>query len=91
MLKPLLMVHGRESYRRNSDLVCWTFYKNMLYIVAQFWFGIWSVFAGQTLYEPYIYQTYNMNLTGLSIMFYAIFDWEYTKENLLNFHNTHLY
>lgn len=34
MLKPLLMMHGRENYRRNSDLVCWTFYKNMLYIVA---------------------------------------------------------
>ena len=33
-LKPLLFAHGRECYRRNCDLVCWTFYKNMLYIIA---------------------------------------------------------
>jgi len=33
-LKPLIFVHGRECYRRNSDLVCYTFYKNMLYVVA---------------------------------------------------------
>jgi len=46
LLKPLLFVHGRECYRRNSDLVCFTFYKNMLYIITQFWFGIWSLFSG---------------------------------------------
>ena len=33
-LLPLMFIHGRECYRRNSDLVCWTFYKNMLYIIA---------------------------------------------------------
>ena len=31
-LRPLLFIHGREAYRRNSDLVCYTFYKNMLYV-----------------------------------------------------------
>ena len=55
LLQPLLFIHGRECYRRNSDLVCYTFYKNMLYIITQLWYGIFSVFAGQTLYEPYIY------------------------------------
>jgi phospholipid-transporting ATPase len=73
-LVPLLFVHGRECYRRNCDLVCWTFYKNMLYITAQFWFGLWSVFSGQPLYEPATYQLYNFSLTGVSIMWYALFD-----------------
>ena len=45
-LKPLLFVHGRECYRRNSDILVWTFYKNMLYITAQFWFGFYSTFSG---------------------------------------------
>ena len=31
-LKPLMFVHGREAYRRNSFLVLYTFYKNILYI-----------------------------------------------------------
>lgn len=33
-LTPLLFIHGRECYRRNSDLVCWTFYKNVLYVIV---------------------------------------------------------
>ena len=33
-LKPLLFVHGREAYRRNSDLIQFTFYKNVLYVIA---------------------------------------------------------
>ena len=33
-LRPLLMVHGRESYRRISWLVCYNFYKNILYVIV---------------------------------------------------------
>lgn len=33
-LKPLMFVHGREAYRRNSLLVLYSFYKNFLYVVA---------------------------------------------------------
>lgn len=32
-LKNLIFVHGREAYRRNSYLVCFTFYKNMLFVM----------------------------------------------------------
>ena len=45
-LKPLLLIHGREAYRRNSNLIGYTFYKNVLYVVVQFWFGFFSVFSG---------------------------------------------
>jgi phospholipid-transporting ATPase len=82
-LKPLLFIHGRECYRRNSDLVCWTFYKNMLYLVAQIWFGFNSAFSGQPLYEPFIFQAYNTILTAFSIMFYALFDYEFVKSELM--------
>lgn len=33
-LKPLMFIHGREAYRRNSFLVLYTFYKNILYILT---------------------------------------------------------
>jgi len=55
MLKPLMFVHGREAYRRNSFLVLYNFYKNMVYVVVQYYFGFWSAFSGQPLYEPFIY------------------------------------
>jgi phospholipid-transporting ATPase len=54
-LKTLLFVHGREAYRRNCDLVCYNFYKNLVYISVQFFFGFYSVFSGMPLYEAFIY------------------------------------
>ena len=45
-LRPLLFVHGREAYRRNSDIVLYSFYKNFLYVIVQFQFGFYSVFSG---------------------------------------------
>ena len=54
-LIPLLFNHGREAYRRNSYLVIYMFFKNVMFVTAQFWFGIRNAFSGQTLYEPYIY------------------------------------
>ena len=50
-LKTLLFFHGREAYRRNSFMVLYTFYKNFLYVMTQFYFGFYSAFSGQTLYE----------------------------------------
>lgn len=50
-LKPLLFFHGREAYRRNSYMVLYTFYKNFLYVTTQFYFGFFSAFSGQPLYE----------------------------------------
>jgi len=36
-LKNLLFTHGREAYRRNSYLVCYIFYKNIVFVLPQFW------------------------------------------------------
>ena len=38
-LKPLMFIHGREAYRRNCLLVKYIFYKNIIYVVAQYYFG----------------------------------------------------
>lgn len=33
-LRPLLFVHGAEAYRKISFLVCYNFYKNILYVIV---------------------------------------------------------
>lgn len=73
-LKPLMFIHGREAYRRNAILILYTFYKNFLYVSTQYFFGFYSAFSGQVLYEPGIYQLYNITMTSLPIMWYALFD-----------------
>lgn len=45
-LKPLMFVHGREAYRRNALLILYNFYKNVLYISTQYFFGFHSGFSG---------------------------------------------
>ena len=83
-LKPLLFVHGREAYRRVAYLVCYNFYKNFLYVIVQFLFGFYSVFSGQTLYEPWIYQFYNVFFTGGALFIWGILDFEFDKEKLMS-------
>lgn len=51
--------------------------------MAQYWFGIFSVFSGQPLYEPFIYQMYNLHMTGLPITYYAVFDFQFTKASFM--------
>jgi len=83
-LRPLLFYHGREAYRRNAILAIYMFYKNNLFVIPQYWFGFASAFSGQTLYEALIYQGYNIVFTALPILWFAIFDEEFSKQTFLN-------
>lgn len=74
MLKRLLFFHGRESYRKNSNLVLYNFYKNVLLNFPNFWFGSFSWFSGQTAYEEVGYQLFNLAFTSFPIGIYSVFD-----------------
>lgn len=54
-LKNLLFVHGRESYRRNSYLILYMFYKNLFYVLPLFYYGFYSWFTGINFYDIYMY------------------------------------
>ncbi|CAD8170934.1 unnamed protein product [Paramecium octaurelia] len=81
-LRRLLFYHGRECYRRNSVLVCYTFYKNILVVLPQFWYGILSMYSAQSLYDTFIYQLFNILYGALPIMIYGVFDEEYNADQL---------
>ncbi|EAR92863.1 phospholipid-translocating P-type ATPase, flippase family protein (macronuclear) [Tetrahymena thermophila SB210] len=83
ILKSLLFNHGRESYRKNSTLICYNFYKNMLLVLPQWWYAFISGYSGSSMYDPWIYQLYNMCYTSLPIVVYAIFDQEFSDEYLV--------
>jgi len=83
MLKNLLFCHGREAYRRNSYLISYMFYKNILYVMPIWVFGFISSFSATAIYDIWLYQLYNVMFTALPIMWFAIFDWEHDKEKFL--------
>ena len=39
----LLLYYGRESYRKNSNLICYNFFKNMVLVMPGFWFLIFFI------------------------------------------------
>jgi phospholipid-transporting ATPase len=78
-LKDLLFFHGREAYRKNSFLVIYMFYKNILFVMPLFLFGFLNAFSGQTFYDKWLYQLYNVGFTAFPVMFFCILDREYER------------
>ena len=54
-LKQLLFVHGREAYRRNSYLISFMFYKNIIFVFPIFCLGFYSGFSATEIYNDILY------------------------------------
>ena len=82
-LKNLLFCHGREAYRRNAYLITYMFYKNVFEVMPIWMYGWMSTFSGTPIYAIILYQAYNIVFTSWPIIWFATYDWEYAKEELL--------
>ena len=83
-LKKLLFFHGHESLRKNSFIIFYNFYKNFLFVMPLFFVGFYSLFSGQTIYDPWLYQLYNIAFTVLPIIWFGIYDSERTTTESMN-------
>jgi len=82
-LRRLILYYGRESYRRNSNLICYNFFKNMVLVLPQFWYGFLNGFSGQNIYNPLLYQLYNIIHASIPIGVYGVLDKEYSGHFLM--------
>ena len=74
-LRRLVFYYGREAYRRNTLLVLYFFYKNVVLVLPQFWYAIlYTNLSGVTIYDAILYQFVNIVYTSGPIFFYAILD-----------------
>ncbi|KAJ3355905.1 hypothetical protein GGF32_001766 [Allomyces javanicus] len=73
-LRKLLLVHGAWSYQRLSKLILYSFYKNICLYMTQFWFAIYNMMSGQTVYESWTISYYNVAFTVLPPLVIGIFD-----------------
>ena len=73
-LLELLLVHGRNCYRRMSTQVCYIFYKNFLLTMVVFWYLTYNSVSGQKFYLEGAYAAFNLIWTGLPIMIFALLD-----------------
>lgn len=73
-LSRLLFIHGRWSYIRNSEMVLYFFYKNMLFTIPQFYYTYLNVWSGASLFDDWYMTNYNMIFTALPLTVKALFD-----------------
>jgi phospholipid-translocating P-type ATPase (flippase) len=73
-LKRLLIVHGRWSYRRISKLILYSFYKNIVLYLTQFWFVLYNGFSGTSIHDKWTVAFYNVFFTAVPIMVLAVYD-----------------
>merc|ERR1711871_306649 len=78
-LKRLIMVHGRWNYIRQSKAFLYCMHKNMVITLTLFCFSFFTLVSGQTLYESWIYTSFNFVL-GLPIVIFGILDRDVTDK-----------
>lgn len=88
-LKRLLLVHGRNNYRRMAKLVVVMFYKNVMLILAQLWYSYFNGYSGQKVYLQLSVEAFNLVYSNFILLCLAVFDKDLPDEILLR--NPQLY
>ena len=83
-LKKLLFFHGRECYRKNSWVILYNFYKNVLFVSPMIFTGTITLFSGTPIFDPWQHQFYNLFYAILPCFWFGVYNYEYEKEELIN-------
>ncbi|EGZ15046.1 hypothetical protein PHYSODRAFT_286241 [Phytophthora sojae] len=75
-LEKLLLHHGRLNYKRMSILAGYMFYKNIVMVLAQYFYMFCTGSSGQKFYGELGFQLYNICYTSLPIIVLGVFDYD---------------
>ncbi|XP_031497378.1 putative phospholipid-transporting ATPase 9 [Nymphaea colorata] len=84
-LERLLLVHGHWCYRRISSMICYFFYKNIVFGFTLFLYEAYASFSGQTLYDDWYLSFYNVFFTSLPVVALGVFDQDVSARLCLQF------
>ncbi|KAI8997635.1 hypothetical protein BDB01DRAFT_846265 [Pilobolus umbonatus] len=79
-LSKLLLVHGRWSYLRTSEMILTFFYKNIMWTLVLFWYQMMCGFSGTMMFDYAYIILYNLVFTSLPCIFAGIFDQDLKAE-----------
>jgi len=83
-LSKLLLVHGRWSYLRVSNMVLNFFYKNIVWVFTLFWYQFNCGFSAQILFDYSLIMFFNFIFSSMPVMVMGVFDKDLKKETCLN-------
>eukprot|EP00798_Chlamydomonas_sp_ICE-L_P010142 gene10142-8043_t len=84
-LVPLLLVHGRWSYKRTSHMVLLFMFKNMLFGVTIFVYNARTAFSGRSMYMDVLMALYSPIFTILMPVALGLFDRDVDRSTALRF------
>jgi Phospholipid-translocating P-type ATPase C-terminal len=84
-LAKLMLTHGRWNYRRSSRVVCFLFYKSVLFAVPLFYYAFYNGFSGALFFDFVSTNLYAVVFTALPILLYGIYDQDVSAPNCLRF------
>ena len=70
----LVLMHGKWCYLRQSDMILYFFYKNLVFTMPQFFYTFYCAYSGQTAYDDWYITFYNMIFTAVPLIVRALFD-----------------
>lgn len=73
-LSRLLLVHGRWAYRRLAEMTANLFFKNVVFTLTLFWYGIHNNFDGSYLFDYTYITLFNLAFTSLPVIFMGFLD-----------------
>ena len=73
-LTRLLLVHGRWCYKRLAEMIPQFFYKNLIFTMALFWYGVHNDFDGSYLFEFTYLTFYNLAFTSVPVILMGVLD-----------------
>jgi magnesium-transporting ATPase (P-type) len=87
-----LKYQRRWSYRRISKLILYSFYKNTVLYLTQFFFifyngfsGIYYIKEGTSLHDPWTLAFYNVLFTSLPVITLGVFDRDINADIVMKF------
>lgn len=84
-LERLLLVHGHWCYRRITSMICYFFYKNVVFGVTLFLFEACASFSGEPVYNDWFLSLYNVLFTSLPAIALGVFDQDVSARFCLRF------
>ncbi|TYG60421.1 hypothetical protein ES288_D07G067200v1 [Gossypium darwinii] len=84
-LERLLLLHGHWCYRRISSMICYFFYKNIVFGFTLFFYEIYASFTGQAVYNDWFLSFYNVFFTSLPVIALGVFDQDVSSRLCLKF------
>lgn len=84
-LERLLIVHGHWCYKRIATMVCYFFYKNIVFGLTLFYYEVNTNFSGQTLYNDWFLALFNVLFTSLPVVALGIYEQDIPAKFCLQF------